>query len=95
MEGLSPDLIAELLTKGRQRNQYGPKLLEFMSSEEAAINPRDVWPAEFKNKQTTTLYQGFNKAAKDANLTDVLRISQVDGEVYILHTERVALAIAA
>lgn len=95
MKGLSADFIATLMANTRTRNAYGPKLLEFVESDEAAINPRDVWFAEFGAKQSGTMYQGFMKAAKDAKLTDTIRISQVDGEVFILHTERVSLALAA
>lgn len=94
MEGLSPDLIASLMAKSRTRNQYGPKLLEFMDSDEAAINPADVWPSEFGNKNPSTMYQGFRKAAEVAGLSDQLRISQLDDNVFILHLERVNLALA-
>jgi hypothetical protein len=94
MEGISNDLIAELLAKGRTRNQYGPKLLEFCESDEAAINPRDVWPIEFGNKNTSTMYQGFRKAMIDGKLEDILQISQLNDEMFILHKERVALVQA-
>lgn len=95
-KGLSASEIGALLAKSRTRNAYGPKLIEFMESDEAGINPAEVWP-EFAGKNATTLYQGFMNAAKKADppLTDVLLIKQSDENVYILHKERVALALAA
>lgn len=94
MTGLSADVIGELLAKTRTRNAYGPKLVEFMESDEAAINPAEVWP-EFKDKQSSTLYQGFMLAAKKAGIQDELLIKQHDESVFILHKERVTLALAA
>lgn len=92
MKGLDNDLIKSLMGSTRTRNMYGPKLLEFMDSDEAAINPADVWPLEFGTKNTTTVYQGFLNAAKAAEVSDLIWIKQKDGQVYILHRERAILA---
>lgn len=90
MKGLDADLIQSLMAKSRSRNTYGPKLADFVESDEAAINPAEVWPVEFGGKEATTLYQGFNLAAKKAGLTDTILVKQSDGAVFILHKERVA-----
>lgn len=92
MKGLPNDFITELLGKSRTRNAYGPKLLLFLESDEAAINPKEVFP-EFKNKNTSTVYQGFNNALKSTKIEGV-EIRQSDGEVYILNTQKVALMLA-
>jgi hypothetical protein len=94
MKGLSPELILDLMSKGRTRNTYGPKLVEFCESDEAAINPAEVWPIEFGKKEATTLYQGFLTASKKANLTDTIMVKQSDGHVFILHKERVNIKLA-
>jgi len=91
LNGLDHDFILNLVGETRQRNLYGPKLMDFIESDEAAINPAETWPIEFGQKNAATMYQGFLKAAKDAKLTEVLRIIQSDGAVYILHNERVAI----
>lgn len=90
MKGLSADLITQLMQSSRSRNTYGPKLAEFIESDEAAINPADVWPLEFGGKEASTLYQGFQLAAKKADLQDTILVKQSDGAVFILHKERVA-----
>lgn len=94
MKGLSPELILKLMAKGRSRNTYGPKLIEFVESDEAAINPREVWPVEFTGKEASTLYQGFRTATNKANLVDTIEVKQSDGEVFLLHKARVELALA-
>lgn len=91
--GLPADFISELMANSRQRNAYGPKLLEFLQSDEAAINPRDVWPAEFANKKSSTMYQGFNNAIKKGDIKG-LRIAQHNDEVFILNTEKVEALLA-
>lgn len=93
--GLSSEKITELMGAGRARNAYGPKLVTFMESDEAAINPVEVWPIEFQAKQASTLYQGFLTAVKKAGLEDQVLVKQNDGNVYLLHKERVAIALAS
>lgn len=94
MTGLSADKIAELLA-GRQRGQYEPKLEEFLSSDEAGIDPRQVWPLEFGKKEASSIYQGFNTARKKLETPDVIRITRQENEVFILHVERAALLATA
>jgi hypothetical protein len=91
-KGLSNDDILALLSKGRERNAYGPPLLEFCNSSEAAISVRDYWP-KFKHKTASTLYQGFNTAINNASLKDTVDVKKVEDNVYLLHKERVALAL--
>lgn len=94
MKGLSSDLINSLMANTRQRNAYGPKLVEFCESDEAAIDPAEVWPVEFGGKKATTLYQGFRNAAEKAELSDTVLIKQYDDHVFILHKDRVAIVLA-
>jgi hypothetical protein len=89
--GLSNDEVLELLSKGRTRNMYGPKILEFLASDEVAIDVAEVWPVDFSKKVASTLYQGFINAAKKADLTDQIMVKQSDEHVFILNTEKVAL----
>jgi len=93
MTGLSADFISDLMAKGRTKNTYGPKLVEFIESDEAAINPAEVWPIEFSKKEASTLYQGFLGAAKKGELTDTIMVKQSDGHVFLLHKERVNLLL--
>lgn len=59
MKGLSRETIAGLMAGGRSRNAYGPKLIEFVDSDEPAIDVKEVWSMEFSAKESSTLYQGF------------------------------------
>lgn len=92
--GLNPADIAILMGKAKQRNAYGPKLLEFALSDEAAINPAEVWPIEFGKKEPSTLYQGFMNAVKKAKMQDDILVKQSDGNVFILHKERINIVMA-
>jgi hypothetical protein len=92
MKGLSADFIAELASKSRSKNVYGPKLLSWINdSDEAGIDVQEVWPIEFGGKKPTALYQGFLNAVKAAELDDTVQVKNFDGKVYLLHKERVAL----
>jgi hypothetical protein len=90
--GLDQETISKLMGESRQRNTYGPKLMEFINSDEAGINPADAWPVEFGKKNASTLYQGFLTAAKKANVANDIRILQNDGNVFLLHKERASVA---
>lgn len=95
MKGLSADIISQLMANSRSKNTYGPKLIEFVESDEAAINPAEVWPIEFGKKEASTLYQGFLGAAKKADLTETVMVKQSDGMVFLLHKERVTGLLTA
>lgn len=95
MQGLNSDFISELMSSGRARNQYGPPTLEFLNSDEPGINPREVWPHLFASHKAPTLYQGFVTAVKKANLEDIILVKKKGEDVFLLHKERVTLAIAA
>jgi hypothetical protein len=91
LQGLDADFITKLMQGSRSKNVYGPKLAIFMESDEAAINPAEVWPLEFGGeKKASTLYQGFLTAAKAAKIQDQILIKQSDDSCFILHKERVA-----
>lgn len=93
--GLPPDVIAGLMAKGRTRNAYGPRVIEFCESDEAAINPADVWPLEFGGKVASTLYQGFNTAIDKAGLKDTILVKKVEDSVFLLHKDRVHVLMQA
>lgn len=93
IQGLPADLIKDLMGSTRNRNVYGPKLLEFVESDEPGINPSESWPLEFGGKNPTTLYQGFIKAAKDAKVSDTVKIIKREDSVFILHMERARVAV--
>lgn len=97
MKGLPPELIAKLVANSRSRGVYPAKLDEFNSSDEAAINPREVWPVEFGGKEATSLYQGFLNAAKkhDPPLNDVITVKKDGEDVFLMHNERVQAVILA
>lgn len=94
MGALPPEVIAELMGKARTRNAYGPKLVAFDESDDAGINPAEVWPVEFGQKKPATLLQGFRTAITKANLQDKIEVKLSDDNVFLLHKERVAVVLA-
>lgn len=92
LKGLDASKIGELLAGTRTRNQYGPLLMEFMESDEAAINPAETWPL-LKDKKPSSLYQGFRNAADKAGISDEILVKLSDDNVFILHKERVRLVM--
>jgi hypothetical protein len=93
VKGLSSDFINELMA-GAKTRAYGPKLLEFMESDEAGCNPRDNWPLEFGDKTATALMQSFKNAAKKAGIEEQLTFIKRENDVFIIHNERAAVATA-
>lgn len=93
MKGLTSDMVANLMANTRTKNAYGPPLVEFCESDEAAINPVEVWPALFSGKKASTLYQGFRNAAEKADLTDTILVKMTDDTVFLLHKERVTILL--
>src|SRR5262245_61537901 len=90
LKGLDAARIAELRKGRRARNVYGPRLVDFMESDEAGVIPAETWPLDFEGKNASSIYQSFRKAAKDLDILDDLDIGQNDGTVFILHKERAA-----
>jgi len=88
---LDLDQITELLAKGRTRGLYEAKLGEFVESDEPAINVAETWPIELGKKPATTLYQGFNNLLNKNDLKETIEVKQADGNVYLLHKDRVKL----
>lgn len=91
---LDTDAIKNLMGKSRARNAYGPKLMIFVESDDAAIDPAVVWPVEFAEKKDSTLYQGFNTAIKKAELEGIVKAMASDGKVYLMHLERCGMTVA-
>lgn len=88
-KGLPPELITKLMSESRTA-AYGPRLLEFVESDEAGINPREAWPVEFKGKTATAIYQSFKGAVKKASLQDMITVIKREDDVFLMHNERVA-----
>lgn len=95
MQGLPPEMIADLMANSRSRGIYGPKLLEFCESDEPAINPAESWPLEFHNKKASSLYQSFNAHIKKAKLEEVVQCKLYNDQVFLLHLERTKVFMAA
>lgn len=91
LKGLSSDFINELLNKHGGKNQYGPYIVKFDQSDEAGIEPADLWPTQFASKEPNTLYQGFNNAVKRAKLDDTILVKKVGDHVFLIHKERYKL----
>lgn len=93
MPGLSNEVIVGLMATSRTHNAYGPKLVAFDESDDAGINPAEVWPMEFGAKKPTTLYQGFRNAIEKANLKDKIEVKRSEDSVFLLHKERVQILL--
>lgn len=87
--------IKALMGTGRVRGLYDAKLVEFENSDDPAINVAETWPIEMGQKPATTIYQGFNNVLNKNDLKDKFEVKQSDGQVYLLHKERVALLMAS
>jgi hypothetical protein len=94
IKGLDVTQLKTLMSQ-RSRNMYAPKLVEIENSDEAGVNVVEQWPTEFSDKKASTVYQGFRNAIIKAHLEDTFEVKQSDEQVYLLHKERVALAIAS
>ena len=98
---LSKERIAELYGNRRVKGLYEERLTFLMTeSDEPGIDPAEEWPMDFTtispengervSKNASTLYQGFNNAAKKLGITDQLDVIQRDGSVFILVKSRVS-----
>lgn len=92
MTALTPDKIAELLSKGRARGAYDQPLADFLTSGEAGIEvPLN---GAFTGKNGKQVKAGFDAARKrtDANGKLVhegaqnVRVIEADGNVYLINT---------
>jgi ribosomal protein S3 len=92
MTALTPDKIAELLSKGRARGAYDPILSQFIDSGEAGIEVEFTGTLAGRNaKQVKT---GLDAARKrtDGNGSLVhagaqnVRVIEADGSVYLINT---------
>jgi hypothetical protein len=87
-KGLDPNQLAEVMAGARGRGIYGPRLKDFMESDEAAIEPAAVWPMDFEGKAASSLYQSFKAAAEKAKIDDEIRLLSTGGKFYLIHNER-------
>ncbi len=84
------DILALMAT--RTRNQYAPKAVEFLKSDEKAINVKDVWPLEFGEKSAASLYQGFKTAvSKDDAVKDLIFVKKHEDNVFLINTEKLEM----
>lgn len=94
MKGLNPAEVAQLLSQPTgKKGIYGPKLMDFFNGDELAINPRDVWPTEFKDVKIVNLAQNFRNAATKAKILDLIQLRVVGDNLFIVHVERANLAV--
>lgn len=94
MVGLPTDLINEIMAHGRDRNFYGPKIVEFEAMEINGVDAMDTWPA-LKAKvdggmKVNSVVLGFRKAASDANV-EWLVVKAVEDRVYLINTNLVTV----
>ena len=92
MTALTPDKIAELLSKGRARGAYDPVLSDFLNSGEAGIEVEFTGALTGKNAKQVKM--GLDSARKRTNANGVLvheggnnvRVIEADGSVYLINT---------
>jgi hypothetical protein len=94
MPGLSNELIEQLLAQGRDRNLYGPKIVEFEKSGLNGVDVMEHWPI-FATKvsggmKINSIVLGFRKAASDAKV-DWLVVKALDNHVFLINTSKVVL----
>jgi len=92
MIGLDNSKIEDLIAGSRTRNQYTPKIDDFLASDEKAISVRENWPVEFKTKKGSALYQGFITAVKTSKLQDTVRVLKREEEVFLVNREKFELS---
>lgn len=89
--GLNAEQIQALYAKRRVKGQYEDLLVQLdTKSDEAGVNVREAWPI-LKDKNTSTLAQGFGNAVKKLNLGDKFDVISQDEQVYVMVKDRVAL----
>jgi hypothetical protein len=92
---LDKDMIASLYANRRTKGMYEDKLYFLMNeSDEPGVDVAETWPTDFGKKQPTTLYQGFNNAAKKLEVDDQVDVVNRDGHVFILVKSRCELVLA-
>src|SRR5215831_8195262 len=90
---LSQDKIAKLYANRRQKGIYEERLVELMESDEPGADAHEDWPRDFvpggEKKSASTLYQGFNNAAKKLGIDGQIDVISRDGSVFIIVKDRV------
>jgi len=90
---LSQEKIAKLYANRRQKGIYEERLVELMESDEPGADAHEDWPRDFVpggvKKSATTLYQGFNNAAKKLGIDGQIDVISRDGSVFIIVKSRV------
>lgn len=82
--------IQALYATRRTKGQYEDLLVEFLNSDENGFSVKDDHPM-LADKTASTLYQGFRNAAEKLEVSKVIDVINRDGQVFVLHTERVVL----
>jgi hypothetical protein len=87
MAGMSPEQIAALLGKTRQKGLYTKYMGEFLESGEAGVHVNEQW-VDLATKKDTTLKQGFEgvKEKKDApEGADKVKVIASEGQVFLIN----------
>lgn len=87
MAGLTPEAVAALLSKTRTKGQYIQYLNEFIASGEMGVEANEQWVA-LRDKQATTLKQGFDNAKDHKDAADGAENIQViksEDKVYLVN----------
>jgi len=95
MTALTPDKIAELLSKGRARGAYDPVMESFLTSGEAGIQVEAT--GALAGKTGKQIKSGLEAAKKRTNDNGVLvhegaqnvRVIEADDNVYLINTAAV------
>ena len=93
---MDPNKIRELLSQAKApKGVYASCFVEFMNSDEPAINPAETWPQYFGDRKASAMVQSFRIAAKTAKAEKDVTITQVGDELYLIHNERARVVVAA
>lgn len=87
MAGLSPERIAQLLGQTRQKGQYVGLINSFIESGEMGVDAKEQWP-ELREKQATTLKQGFDNAKDKKEVADgaeAVRVIKNEDSVFLIN----------
>lgn len=95
MEGLDNDFLMSILASGKDRNVYGPKIVEF---DELGVNGVDVlerWPV-LQSKvaggmKLSSVALGFRNKLKEQEITHIV-VKQVEDKVFLINMNLVKVA---
>lgn len=83
--------IEKLYAERRTKGMYLNILTMQREGEENGFAAKETYP-QLKNKAAATIYQGFRNAAEKLGIVDVVDVLNSDDEVFVIFTDRVAMA---